>query len=721
MCKFYRENRYILFHKKAVCDRTYLEGKTMDKKNNAIDMSQGPILVKILKFTIPLMCSSILQILFNATDIVVVGKFAGDESLAAVGSNSSLVNLLANVFVGLSVGANVIVARYIGAKDNKNVNESVHTAITLGFISGIFLTIMGIIGAPFFLRLMQTPESVLPKAVLYLRIYFLGMTAVMVYNFGSAVLRAVGDTKRPLFYLLFSGLLNVILNLIFVIFFKWDVAGVAFATIISQILSAVLVVKCLINEKSVIALSLKKLKIEWHKLYQIIKVGLPAGFQGVVFSMSNTVIQTSINSFGAIVMAGNAAANNIEGIVYFAMNAFCQATISFVSQCYGAKQYNRITKIVVTSQACVLIAAFLTGGVILLFDKELIGIYSSNSQVVDAALIRLWSIIPCYFLCGMMDVMVGGLRGIGYSVTPMIVSLVGACGLRLLWISTIFQIPAFHTQKTVYMSYPVSWAITLSVHIICYIIFKRKLNKSVFHHKWTNCGVSKRIPTTKYFSYTTQMIDSSKPIAALFDLDGVILDTESQYTIFWDSTGEKYLNKSGCGKILKGMSLELIFDTFFSTVKDKTPTIVQELNDFEASMQMNYIAGAKEFVQELKANGVKTAVVTSSNRPKMQSVYRQKPEIKELFDEILTAELFTRSKPAPDCYLLGAKTFNTCIDNCFVFEDSINGLKAGYGAKMTVVGLATTNPVEAIKEYCAITIPDFKDFSYEKLINLKKQ
>lgn len=446
-------------------------------KSYELDMCSGPILSKMLKFTLPLMCSSILQILFNAADIVVVGRFAGATALAAVGSNSALINLVTNLFIGLAIGANVVVARYFGAKDDANISQSVHTSLMIGILSGLFLTFAGLIGAEVFLRLMMTPEDVLPLATVYLRIYFIGMVPMMVYNFGSAILRAVGDTQRPLWYLLVAGVINVVLNLVFVIVFHLDVAGVALATIISQTISAVLVLRCLCLEKSAIKLNFKKLKVEWHKLRQILKIGLPAGFQGCVFALSNTVIQSSVNSFGSIVMAGNAAASNIEGIVYFAMNAFYQAAISFSSQNAGAGNYRRIKRIVLTAQACVIVAGAAIGLGILTAGPFFLRLFSTEPDVIAAGMVRLSVILSTYYLCGMMDVMVGGLRGIGYSVTPMIVSLIGACGLRLVWISTVFQIPKFHSPKTVYMSYPVSWIITFCVHVICFCIFYRRVLK----------------------------------------------------------------------------------------------------------------------------------------------------------------------------------------------------------------------------------------------------
>lgn len=447
-------------------------------KTYEIDMCSGSIFKKMLLFAVPLMCSSILQLLFNAADIVVVGRFAGDNALAAVGSNTSLINLLTNLFVGLSIGTNVLVAQYYGAKKERDLKETVHTSMLLSVFSGIILTFVGIVAARQILTWMQAPPEVLELAVVYLRVYFLGMTSTMIYNFGSAILRAVGDTKRPLYFLLFAGVINVVLNLIFVICFGMGVAGVAAATAISQTISAALVVRCLIQEQGGIHLELKELRISKDKFLRIVQIGLPAGFQGIVFSLSNVVIQSAINSFGAIVVAGNSAASNIEGFVYMAMNAFYQATISFTSQNYGAKQYKRINKILFVGELYVVIIGLVLGNLTVFFGEELLGIYTSSPEAIEAGMIRLGIIGTLYALCGVMDVFVGALRGIGYSIMPMIVSLIGACGLRLLWIATVFQIPEYHTQKTIYVSYPITWTITLTVHALCFIWARRKITKT---------------------------------------------------------------------------------------------------------------------------------------------------------------------------------------------------------------------------------------------------
>jgi putative MATE family efflux protein len=446
-------------------------------KKHEIDMTNGPLLGKILLFAIPLMFSSILQLLFNAADIVVVGRFAGDNSLAAVGSTSALINLMVNLFVGLSVGANVLAAKNLGAKADGELHKTVHTAILLSMISGVVLAFIGVLFSRTLLEWMSSPEEVIGLSTLYLKIYFLGMPASMTYNFGAALLRAKGDTERPLIYLIIAGVVNVCLNLFFVILFQMDVAGVALATVISQCISAVLILRCLCAETGAFHLSFKELHIDKQCLGQIVRVGLPAGFQGVVFSLSNVVIQASVNSFGNIVIAGNSAAANIEGFVYVAMNAFHQAAISFTGQNMGAGKYKRIGKTLLLCLACVTVVGIVLGNGAVLFGKELLRIYSGDGEVIAAGLVRMRVICRTYALCGIMDVFVGALRGMGYAVMPMIVSLLGACGLRLLWIATVFQIPKYHTLTMLFASYPVSWAITGGVHLICFaVLFYRLLH-----------------------------------------------------------------------------------------------------------------------------------------------------------------------------------------------------------------------------------------------------
>ena len=444
-----------------------------------IDMCNGPILSKMLRFSIPLMFSSVLQLLFNAADIVVVGRWAGDNSLAAVGSNTALIGLLTNLFVGLAVGANTLAAKYYGAHDREELHRVVHTSVLLSILSGLLLAVVGVFGARTILIWMQTPDNVLDLAALYLRIYFLGMPATMVYNFGAALLRAEGDTQRPLYFLSLAGVVNIVLNLFFVIVCKLDVAGVAIATVISQCISAALVLRCMVKDTGPLHLNLRKMRLHPQTMRQILMVGLPAGFQGILFSLSNVMIQSSVNTFGEVVMAGNSAAANLEQFVYVSMNAMYQATISFVSQNFGAGNYHRIRKIVIRAQCCVLVVGLVLGNAATFFGQVLLGIYTTSPAVIEAGLVRMRIDCTTYALCGMMDVMVGGLRGIGYSVMPMLVSLVGACGLRLVWIATIFQVPQFHTIQVLYLSYPVSWIITLSVHVLCFLWAMRRLRQKI--------------------------------------------------------------------------------------------------------------------------------------------------------------------------------------------------------------------------------------------------
>ena len=449
-----------------------------EKKNKyEMDMCSGSILSKMLLFTVPLMASSILQLLFNAADTIVVGKFVGDHALAAVGSNGSLINLLVNFFMGLSVGTNVLVARYYAANQKKDLQETIHTSIFLSMVSGIFLAIIGCMSARTLLGWMKTPEEVIDLSAVYLRIYFLGMIALMVYNFGAAILRAVGDTRRPLYYLTISGVINVVLNLLFVIVFHMSVAGVALATVISEVISAVLVLRCLLKNEGMIHLEWKMLRIHKDKVIRILRIGLPASVQGIVFALSNVIIQSSVNSFGAVTVAGNSAAANIEGFVYVAMNAFYQTSISFVSQNYGAGKYERLNRIVLCAQLSVFAVGLLLGNLVVVFGRPLLGLYTSNDVVIEAGMRRLSVISRTYALCGMMDVMVGALRGLGHAILPMIVSMIGACGLRLLWIFTFFRMEEFHSVFSLYMTYPVSWILTGGTHMICYLLIRKRMEK----------------------------------------------------------------------------------------------------------------------------------------------------------------------------------------------------------------------------------------------------
>ena len=454
----------------------------MTDKKYEIDMCSGSILPKLLRLTLPLMLSSVLQLLFNAADIIVVGNFASDNSLAAVGSTSALVNLVTNLFLGLSTGANVMTSRYMGAKDNERVSRTVHTSIFLSIVSGLILTVIGVAFADKMLVLMNTPDEVLDLSALYLRIYFGGMVAMMIYNFGSSILRSKGDTKRPLYYLTFAGIVNVVLNLVFVICFKMDVAGVALATVISQCISAFLVLRCLIKETDAFHFDFRKLRPDKTITLKILGIGIPAGFQGVVFSLSNVVIQSSINGFGPVVMSGSAAAASIEGFVWVSMNSFSQGALTFTSQNIGAAKYSRINRIALISCACAAVTGLVLGNIAYFFGEFLLGIYDPRPEIIQPGMTRMSLVCVFYFTCGLMDCIVGSIRGMGYAVTPTIVSLLGACGLRILWIFTIFTIPEYHTEFMLFLSYPLSWTITFAAHFICYLFMRRKYPKQDVPH-----------------------------------------------------------------------------------------------------------------------------------------------------------------------------------------------------------------------------------------------
>ena len=452
-------------------------------KKYEIDMTQGALLPKVLMFSLPLIASGVLQLLFNAADMVVVGQWAGKECLAAVGSTGSLINLMVNVFIGLSVGGSVAVARSFGANDPAAVHRSVHTAMSLAIIAGLAVGVLGFVFCRPLLKLMDNP--VLDLATTYMKIYFLGMPFNMVYNFGASILRAVGDTKRPLIYLTIAGVVNVILNLILVIVFHMNVAGVAIATVASQAVSAVLVVLCLMRSHGVVHLELKELRIYKRQLIDIAKVGLPAGLQGSLFSISNVLIQSSVNGFGEVVVAANSAGGNLEGFVYTAMNAIHQAALTFASQNLGAGKIKRVRRSVLVCLLTVLAIGFIFGNLMLLCGKPLLSLYLDDPSAIDPltgitvleyGIKRLSWMLPLYCLCGLMDVMVGTLRGVGYSIMPMIVSLTGACLFRVVWIMTVFA--ANPTLDILYMSYPISWGLTFATHLLCYLfIARRKLGK----------------------------------------------------------------------------------------------------------------------------------------------------------------------------------------------------------------------------------------------------
>ncbi len=446
-------------------------------KSYEMDMCSGPIFIKIVAFAIPLILSGILQLLFNAADIIVVGRFAGSESLAAVGSTTALINLLVNVFIGLSVGANVLVARYFGAGQQRDLEETVHTAMMMAAAGGSVLILVGVTLADPLLKLMGTPDDVLPLSALYMKIFFAGMPVNLIYNFGSAILRAVGDTKRPLYFLLIAGIVNVFLNLFFVIAFSMGVAGVALATVVSQCISAWLIVRCLMKTDAGYRLDIRKLRLVKNKARYIVKIGLPAGLQGAVFSVSNVLIQSSVNSFGSVVMAGNTASQNIEGFVYTSMNAVYQTALSFTSQNFGARQLGRMKRILVYCLILTTAVGIIMGGGAVVFANQLLGIYSSDGEVIRYGIYRLQIIGTTYCICGLMDCMVGGLRGMGYSVMPMIVSLTGACAFRVVWIYTIFAMN--RTLQCLYVSYPVSWGITFAAHLICYLAVIKKVKRQM--------------------------------------------------------------------------------------------------------------------------------------------------------------------------------------------------------------------------------------------------
>ena len=432
--------------------------KRSSRAPRSIEMTEGSLLKNILYFSLPLLFSGILQLLFNAADTIVVGRYAGEQALAAVGSVGALNSLIISLFIGLSVGSNVVVARQMGARDFKGVQDAVHTSVAISLISGVFLAFVGFFLARPLLLLMGSPEDVIDLSVLYVRIIFIGMPVQMVYNFCAAILRAVGDTKRPLYFLTVAGVINVVLNLIFVINFGMTVDGVALATIISQAVSAVLVVRSLMTREDAVRLNLRKLRIVPSVLWQIVRIGLPSGIQSSLFAVSNVVIQSSVNSFGTIAMAGAAAASNIGGFVYQGISAFVQAATSFVSQNIGARKPRRALNAMWASHMWSFVFTFSLGLLSVVFGEQLLSIYNTDPEVIEWGMIRMvYAHLP-YFLCGFMEIFSGALRGIGYSLLPMIVSLLGACVFRIVWIYTIFQ--KYRTMQCLLLSWPVSWVIT---------------------------------------------------------------------------------------------------------------------------------------------------------------------------------------------------------------------------------------------------------------------
>lgn len=440
-----------------------------------VNMLEGPLLGPIFLFAMPLFITSVLQLAFNAVDIIVVGKFTGHHALAAVGSTGPVINLLVTMFMGISIGASVIMGQNVGARDFKNAQDTLHTAIGISILGGILVLFAGYFTAMPLLKLMQTPPEVIELAGEYLKIYYIGMPGFMVYNFGAALLRAIGDSKRPMYFLTISGVFNVICNLIFVVIFKMGVAGVAIATSISQYIAAALIVASLLKADGYMKLFIDKIRISKDKAFGMMRIGLPAGFQGALFSISNILIQSGINSFGSVVMAGNTAAGNLEGFVYMGMNSIYQTSLSFTSQNMGAKQYNRVKKIFWTCVGVVIGVGLFMGVGAWLFGDKLLRLYTSEPEVIKYGVERLGVVSATYFLCGIMDTMVGGLRGMGYSITPMVVSLTAVCILRMVWIATIFQ--SIHTPVILYLSYPVSWIFATIGHYINYLYAMKKLKK----------------------------------------------------------------------------------------------------------------------------------------------------------------------------------------------------------------------------------------------------
>ena len=441
-----------------------------------IDMCNGSILDKLVSFSIPLMLSGILQLLFNAVDIIVVGQFTGNEALAAVGSTTALINVFVNLFIGISLGASVLAARFYATGQEKEMSETVHTSITLALISGIAMGIIGVIAAKGALELMDTPDNVLNLSTLYMRIYFMGMPFFMLYNYGAAILRAVGDTKRPLLFLIISGATNVVLNLLLVIQFHLGVAGVAIATVISQCISCILVLRCLYLSDGSYQLRFNKLGMKTRYVKQIFQIGIPAGIQSTIINFSNVLLQSSVNSFGSVAMAGYTAANNILGFLYVSVNSITQACMSFTSQNYGVRKFKRMDKVLLECLGLTVIVALVLGGGSYLFGAELMHIYTKSTNVRECGIdIMLYTTVT-YFLCGIMDLLPGALRGMGHSTVPMILSVIGTVGTRIVWIYVIF--PCHRSLDFLFISYPVSWLLTIVMQVICFYFVRKKVHNS---------------------------------------------------------------------------------------------------------------------------------------------------------------------------------------------------------------------------------------------------
>ncbi len=445
----------------------------MDLDRKSMDMANGPLLKNILIFSIPLIFSNILQMFFNSADTIIVGKFAGDKALAAVGSTGSIVFLITSLFNGLATGTNVVVARYIGTGNKDKIKDSVHTSIALATAGGIVLTFIGLFFSKVFLRMMSTPEDFIDLSATYMRIYFMGVIFLLLYNFGSAILRSKGDTQRPLYFLLISGVLNIVLNFITVYFFHLSVIGAASATVVSEALSAFLVLNVLFHEEDATRLDMKHLYFDKESILNIMRIGIPAGLSGAVFALSNVVIQSSINSFNSTdVVAGNAAGNNVENYVYIGYMAFTQATITFTSQCMGAGRLDRIKQIMVTTMAMVVVGAIIMGTAVYLAGPFVLKFYTDKPEVVAVGMVRIRLVASLLVLNGILDVFVNSLRGMGVSTLPTVLMVVGICGVRLLWIYTMF--PIHHTLESIYLCFPISWAVTSIVEFILWIIVYRR-------------------------------------------------------------------------------------------------------------------------------------------------------------------------------------------------------------------------------------------------------
>ena len=444
-----------------------------NNKKYEIDMTNGTIMDKLITFSLPLMLSGILQLMFNAVDIIVVGQFSGSRPLAAVGSTSALINLFTNFFIGISLGTNVLAARFFASGKIKEMSDTVHTSILFAAISGVVMMIVGLLFSRFALELMETPDEVIDMAALYLKIYFVGVPFFMLYNYGAAVLRAVGDTRRPLVFLVISGAVNAILNMVLVILFHLDVEGVAIATVISQMISCVLVLRCLCKTDACYQLHFSKLSINGKYLRQIFQVGVPAGIQSTVINFSNVLLQSSVNSFGEIAMAGYTAANNILGFLYVSVNSITQACMSFTSQNYGVRKFKRMDKVLIDCMILSVIVSVVIGGGSYILGRQILGIYTNQSEVIECGMeILSISTIP-YFLCGIMDMLPGAMRGVGYSAVPMVLSIVGTVGTRLVWIYGVF--PSHRSLYELFISYPASWFITIVMQAICLVFVRKKV------------------------------------------------------------------------------------------------------------------------------------------------------------------------------------------------------------------------------------------------------